>query len=274
MSIRDSHMHTLLSFDGHNTAEQMVQAAILRGVKYVAFSEHHDLYLPYIPSQVALGRGGDFGKVDFNRHLAEIAELKKKYEGQIEIACGVEYGYIKEAEQDYKLLDNLPFDVIINSVHSAGYEDLYEPAYYEGKSKQETYELFLKEVWDSINAPYDWQILGHLGYVERMAKYPNKRMVWTDFPDLLDEILKKLARDGKALEVNSRTKSEQYLYGPDLSILKRFKEVGGEFVTFGSDAHEPETIGLKWDVTTSAISSAGFKYITAFMGKKARLFGI
>jgi histidinol-phosphatase (PHP family) len=272
--IKDSHTHCVHSFDGTDSAEKMIEAALLAGADYIAVTDHHDLYLPYIPSQVALGRGGDFGRIDLKRHFATLQPLKERFAGKIEVAIGAEFGYIKEAEADFLQACKMPFDVIINSVHSAGYEDLYEDAYYDGKSKKQTYELFLQEVWQSLHAPYPFQIVGHLGYVERNAKYENRRLVYAEFPDLLDAILKKAAQDGKALEVNSHTKSLEFDYGPDITIIKRFKELGGQFVTFASDAHAVGTIGQKWAQAISAITSAGFKFVTSFMGQKPRMHEI
>jgi len=271
IKIKDSHTHSNHSFDGCNTPEEMVQGAVAAGADYIALTDHHDLYLPYIPSQVAQGRGGNFGKTDFVKHFGAILPLKEKYAGKIEIAAGAEFGYIKEAEADYLALMRYPFDVIINSVHSAGYEDLYEDAYYNGKSKRHTYELYLKEVLASLYVPYNFQIVGHLGYAERNAKYSDRRMTHSDFPDLLDMILKKMAQEGRELELNSHTKSDEYLYGPDLSILKRFKDLGGEFVTFGSDSHTDENVGFRWNAVREAVAGAGFLYITSFMCQKPRL---
>ena len=61
------------------------------------------------------------------------------------------------------------------------------------------------------------------------------------YSDLIDACLKSLIENGKGIEVNT----SGFRYGingtyPSLNILKRYKELGGEIITAGSDSHKPK----------------------------------
>ena len=86
----DFHTHTTFS-DGANSSEEMVLAAIEKGMTSIGFSEHS--YAPYdldccIPSE------------DIPKYRDEIARLKKKYEGIIDIYCGVEQDFFAPAPEE------------------------------------------------------------------------------------------------------------------------------------------------------------------------------
>jgi histidinol-phosphatase (PHP family) len=244
----------------------MVLAAIDAGAEYIALTDPEDLYFAYCPRWKKMAKG--FGTIDKDRHFAEILPLKEKYAGQIKVAVGAEFGYAEEAVADYSEIAKLPLDVIINSVHSAGHKDIYYPEFYEGRTKKQAYAEYLREILKSVNAPYGWDVLGHLGYIERKAPYADVRLTFDGFPELLDEILKVLITGGKALEINSQTKGSGYALIPDDSVLKRYRELGGELITFGSDAHTKDRIGEKYADFIELATRIGFKYVAGYAGRK------
>jgi histidinol-phosphatase (PHP family) len=96
-----------------------------------------------------------------------------------------------------------------------------------------------------------------------------KALRYTDFSDSLDAIFKKLIEKGKGIEVNTAG----FLYEldfphPDFDSLKRYKELGGEIITIGSDSHKAEHIGNKFSFVIEQLAHIGFKYITYFENRK------
>ena len=84
-------------------------------------------------------------------------------------------------------------------------------------------------------------------------------------PDVVDAILKKLAQDGKALEINTsglKNGGSAPIPGPD--IVRRFIELGGEFVMLGSDAHYAEYVGYEFDRARRMALECGAKYTLSF----------
>lgn len=51
---------------------------------------------------------------------------------------------------------------------------------------------------------------------------------------------------------------------PSLEILRWYRELGGEILTLGSDAHTPDKIGAHFDVALEMARAAGFKRLATF----------
>ena len=55
---------------------------------------------------------------------------------------------------------------------------------------------------------------------------------------------------------------------PDLPLIRRFRECGGELVTVGSDAHAPEDVGAGIDDGLELARTAGFRYVALYENKQ------
>ncbi len=102
----DVHMHTVET-DGKNTIEEMAQAAIERGYKYMAITDHS--------KNLAFANGLDDARAV--AHIQRIREANKKVEG-IKIFAGIEVDIL--ADGDLDLSDDVlaQMDIVIASVHS------------------------------------------------------------------------------------------------------------------------------------------------------------
>ena len=55
---------------------------------------------------------------------------------------------------------------------------------------------------------------------------------------------------------------------PKADILRRYRELGGEIITIGSDGHKPEHIAYDFSAAEDFLESLGFRYYTIFQNKK------
>jgi histidinol-phosphatase (PHP family) len=114
----------------------------------------------------------------------------------------------------------------------------------------------------------DFDILGHYDYVARYSPYSeeDRDITLKKYGDYIEAILKYLVENGKTFEINTKTYTNHAGYIPklDLNILKRFKELGGKYVSVGSDAHYAEHLSADIDMAYSAALEAGFDSITFF----------
>ena len=63
-----------------------------------------------------------------------------------------------------------------------------------------------------------------------------------------------------------------YLYfNPLPDILARYKEMGGELITIGSDAHVPEKIAGRFEETAEILQSLGFRYYAVYSDRKPQM---
>ena len=115
-----------------------------------------------------------------------------------------------------------------------------------------------------------FDVLGHLDYVVRYGKHQAEAYSYEKFSDEIDMILRELISSGKGLELNMA--GIKYGLGfahPHPSVLRRYKELGGEIITVGSDAHKAEHIGYEFEIAGELLKSCGFRYYTEFENRKA-----
>lgn len=227
----DVHLHSDFSFDSSEKVENYVERAQAAGVPVIGFSEHYDYD--------AVLDGADISVADIPNYVAELRRLRAKYESP-EILCGIEFGYRDVSVEKYReLIADYDFDYVINSVHTlAGRGDCFHDEFFAGKSLKESYSDYLKTVYKSVKSDFDFQIIGHIGYVSRYRKGDGARLSYGDFSDILDEILREIIRRDKCLEINTSVGSSGSSFLPDTDIIKRYLQLGGKLISYGSDAHE------------------------------------
>lgn len=255
----DSHSHSLLSHDGKASITALRDKAVELGVQYLAITEHLDRDYLYC----GLSKERFIRQLNLEKYQREFAKVKAETNG-IYLAYGIEASYMRQAENRYlKELNQYPFDVIINSVHS-----IYKGDMYLGKAfkhpRDEVYNAYLDAVLDSVNAPYDYDIVGHIGYVARYAPYPQKSICTPGFKDKIDNILHKIIQLDKTIECNTNIRLADFTFLPELPLLQRYKELGGKRITFSSDAHTPDRIGDKYSQTCEIVKSLGFTHWTIY----------
>ena len=84
-----------------------------------------------------------------------------------------------------------------------------------------------------------------------------------------------LVRKGIALELNTRgTYDWQHRVGPEDWVLRRYRELGGEYVTIGSDAHTAAAVGAGFAEATEALRRCGFSAYTVYRERRPVQIGL
>lgn len=252
----DTHTHSHFSHDGCQSIEALVNEAKQKKLSYLAITDHCDW------DYLTCSEFREIPQLDLQNYLKTIEKVKSQVKG-IELAIGLELGFHKNASENYK--NNIPFDrldYVINSVHSIGYQDVYFPDFFSNKSKKESYKQYLLGILESISAPYPYNTIGHIGFIAKNSIYQEKVLKYSDFTDLVDEILKGIIKRDKTLELNANIKTDVCM--PNQSIIKRYLELGGENVVYASDAHNTQRIGDKYNVIKELALSLGIKYWTIY----------
>lgn len=254
----DTHTHTTFSFDGKSSLKDMVKKAKEFNVEYYAITDHCDMDYNYIPEYFLIK------KIKLEKYIEGVEKIKKKYPF---VALGLECGYSKLAIEDYlKLVPFEKFDYILNSTHTVEGKDCYFAPYFKERNKKECYESYLLTVRESLEVPYPYNTVSHLGYVKKNAPFEDKTLRYIDFADILDDILKRIIELDKCLELNSHTKGHGFM--PDLDIVKRYRELGGENICFASDAHIVSRICENYDLAKEVAEIAGFTHWTVYRNQK------
>lgn len=256
MAIRsDFHLHSSFSGDSDTPMENMILKGIDLGLTHMCFTEHNDFGFPAcdeIPK-------GTF-ELNADAYLYDLLKYRDKYKDKINILFGVELGLQPHLMRQNALFAKAhDYDFIIGSSHTCNKKDPYYPPFYEGRTEEEAYREYYQSVIDNIKKFSNFDVYGHLDYVLRYGPNKAENFTYEKYQDLLDTILKLLIENGKGIELNTGGILPTYF-----SIVKRYKELGGEIITIGSDAHAPENMANNFNHAEEILKDCGFKYYTIF----------
>ena len=223
----DMHMHTWFSTDSEACPRDMADEAVRKGLKTICFTDHFD------KDDLEWGEEGIF---DVDAYFVEMQKLQEEYAGKLNIRIGIELGlrtYLKDYYEE--LTKKYPFDFVIGSVHNVPYKKdaegniLYtDPAaekLFTDRTDKEAYRLMMETTLENVRTSDCCQTRGHLDYVVRYGKSREKEYSYTDYADIIDEILKLLIEKEKGLEVNSAGLKYGLPFAhPHPDVLKRYRE--------------------------------------------------
>lgn len=253
----DFHMHSTVSFDGHDSPETMLRAAADKGLKEICFTDHIDY----------------FANVSKQEWVFETADYNAAYDTlshpTVKIRRGLEFGlkpYNAPAlKEDLK---RRHFDFVLGSVHFVDEKDVYYAEYWDGLTVFEAERRYLEEILTCVRVHEDFDVLGHLTYISKCRAHPAPRPVpMGEHREIIDEILKELVRKGKGMEMNTSGVDRCGDYLPFDAYFRRFKELGGEIVTVGSDAHTADRVG-QYTHRACEILKDIFGYVCTFEDRK------
>lgn len=256
--IADCHLHTEFSTDSSTPVELQIRQAISLGMKAVCITDHMDMDFP----------GGEF-QLDTDRYVPRILQLREQYADRIQVGLGVELGLqkgLKERQRNY--LDFYPFDYVIGSVHLLHGEDPYEGALFRRLGDEEAYRQYFQVSLELLKEEPGISAWGHLDYVVRYGMHKNAEYSYEKYAFELDPILRLLVEKGIALELNTGGIRKLGQPNPQPDILKRYRQLGGELVTVGSDGHEPAYLGYGFHRAAEILRDCGFRYYTVYRSRK------
>lgn len=258
--LTDLHTHTAFSHDGRDDVKTMLETAYQKGLAFYGISEHFDY--DYDESKMDAQTYAETRNVATEEYFHTARHFQEDYQGAMNVLVGAEFGYAKDekAQGRYALTyEKYQPDYVINSLHSADGVDYYRVGKFQDK-KQE-YRQYLALVRASLDVPYPYDIVGHIGYVARYVPYANNEFDLEEFGAELDDIFQTIIRKDKILEINSSSKIAGQLTLPSLALVKRYYELGGRKISFGSDAHFKERIADKREEVIAALKEIGFSYL-------------
>lgn len=258
--LTDVHTHSAFSHDSTTPIEEMLTAAYKKGMAFYGIAEHFDY-------DVLFGKNNQ-PMIDAEAYFHKARHLQENYAGCMNVLVGAEFGYSdnEDARTMYAFTyEKYHPDFVVNSVHGMKGDDYYYRALFGEKSllsKAETYGAYLGVVRRSLDAPYPYDVVGHIGYLTRYAPYPDRTLGLAEFGAQIDDILKTIVTKDKILELNTSSKGAPSTFLPSKETLRRYFELGGRKVSIASDAHGPERIADKREEAVALLRSIGFTYFT------------
>ena len=231
----DSHVHTEFSSDSEMKAADALREAAKQGLGLV-FTEHLDYDYPSAGTEEFI--------FDPEAYWAKYEPLRA--EGKLSL--GVEMGMMASArEKNAAFLRRVPFDFVLASIHFLDVKDLYYPETFEGREKGEMYHEYFTVMRDEIYAHPFINALAHIDYIARNAPFDNPEISYGAFTEEIDAVLRALIETDTAIEINTRRLSVPRGIKELAPVYRRYRQLGGRYVTIGSDAHVPEGVGRCYD---------------------------
>lgn len=257
----DYHLHSNFSCDCKASMEEMCRSAVAKGIPEIGFTEHYDLH----PNESCR----DW--LRFDEWWVELQRTRVAFAGRLTVRAGIEIGepHLFQAEAA-AALDRFPFDFALGSLHWVGAQMVFAPEFFR-PSVDVSYRRYFTEL-ERMTRLGGFDILSHFDVVVRLGYELHGDYDPRRYEDVIRPVLKNCVEHGIALDINTAAvRRRARLLTPGVEILRWFREMGGERITLGSDAHRPEHLGADLDVAIEAAKTAGLKYFTQFEQRQARL---
>ncbi len=250
----DAHLHTDLSPDADVPIDVYAAAAVERGITEIAITDHVD-FDPVRPA---------YAYADFATRERTARDAAERWaERGVAIRFGVELTYERIYEEAIREhLRRHAYDYTIGSVH-IGVDSPYRrenvAALTAGASLDDVVAPYFAEVEAAARSGL-FDTLGHLDFIKRRLVPHITPAQLGERMDLYDPILRALVETGTGLEVNTsglrQAARETY---PSAAVVARFRELGGERVTAGSDGHRADWFAWGLEDGYRVTAEAGFE---------------
>ena len=270
--ICDMHTHSDNFFDAKNSVDEMCQAAVAAGLYALAVTDHCEA--PFI----RFGADCEFGCFDeqIPKSFADATAAREKYAGRLKVLRGMELG---EPTHDPAATEHAlgygDFDFILASVHNMkNMQDFYYMNY-TGVDIDRLLAQYFDELCETAAFAH-FDSLAHLTYPLRYIVAGTGKMPdLTRHRDAIDTIFKILIKNQKALEINvSGLFKELKSTLPDASLVRRFKELGGQYITIGTDAHSADMVGKGIEQGMAVAKAAGFTHYAIYEKHQPQLIAL
>lgn len=265
MYLYDYHMHSLNSSDGRSTISEICVSAIMSGLNEIAITDHFEPSLgnenyPYYKPE---------------NYFLDILKASFIFGKEIKIKYAVELGQPHiYPEYSLKLVEANPYDYVLASVHRMrDNRDFGEITY-----NAENVSSYCIKYLDELKSLAQWNkfdCIGHLDLVKRYASKFNVKVDFMNYKDMLEEIFKIIIQNGKGIEVNTsglRQSAGECL--PGIDIIRLYRQLGGEIITVGSDAHTAVDVGRGIREAIEIIKLAGFNFVTVYTSRHPSMIKI
>ena len=267
MILSDFHVHSDVSQDSTASMIDMVRAEAAAGVACMCFTNHCDVV--------------DWHTMEYAPRCEEIvAESFRKREemlsqfgpAPIDVRIGLELGESLFAPQVAESIARSEgLDFVIGSLHILqGYGDLWGIRWESLAQCHRMFSIYLDELLQI--AEMEWfDVMAHIGYGRRymMAAGFDAMMTLDIYGERIEALLRRLIHSGRGIEINCSGIRDGCGPFPREEVLRLYRQLGGEIITVGSDAHRPEDAAKCVREGHELLKHCGFRYISTFKARKA-----
>lgn len=259
MYIADYHVHSSCSPDSRATMAQQARAAVAAGLQELCFTDHMDTVDWHDMTPV-----WDF---PWDKARRQFQEAKDLWGDKITLKLGAEIGeaYLAFDRADHLVDAAADVDFLIGSVHMLGKRYDYKDLYYVQEGDAAHYRDVIDSYLEEMEKLARWGRFQVLGHLTLPLRYINENfhagMTFDEHRDQVENIFRIIIPKGIGIECNTNRGNEPL---PDRDLLTLYREMGGEIITLGSDAHVPEHVGCAIRERQELLRQCGFRYFATF----------
>lgn len=263
MYLADYHTHSCVSPDARFSMTAMAEAAAAAGLDELCFTDHVE---PIVWGSTRLR-----GPYDWSVLTAEFDKARRALGGQLRLRLGIELGdAVWDLVHTERLLADLPpVDFMIGSIHMLserfGGVNLF---FFDPETEEEAY-AGIADYLGQVRKLAEWGKFDVLGHLTLPLRYLNENRGWNlsmdRFGNEITDIFAILNSKGIGIELNTNRGNTPL---PDKKWLRMYREMGGEIVTLGTDAHTPEFVGCAIRERQMLLRECGFTRFCTFGRRK------
>ena len=257
--VYDSHSHSHYSGDSRSHLDMMLEDAVTKGLKGVCVTDHFDV------NNYPDGRASREVLRDM---LSGVCDARERYRGRLQVGVGIELAqqeYNKEYTAEIvEIFEEYEPDLLIGSMHRGDNARDFSVLDFSACDFEFLLGRYYEQLLETVKMDH-LDILAHITYPLRYAKRHGLSIDASAYDGITDEILKTLVANGKGIEIN--TSGIRQGHGetfPPYGTVRRYRELGGEIITVGSDSHTDTDLGADFDVAFDLLKQAGFRYYCWF----------
>lgn len=249
----DLHNHTVLCNHATGTVNEYVEAAIACGTEYFGFSDHAPM--DYDPEYRM-----SFSQMETYEQW--VREAQERYGDKITVLLGYEVDYLA-GYMDERVLKR-PCDYLMGSVHFIdewGFDNPEYIAKYNTADMDTVYTRYFDLVEIMAKSGH-FDIVGHLDLLKVFKFFPK-----TDIRLLAANALRAIKKANMTIEINvsGLRKPAQEAY-PSSLLLESITELEIP-ITFGSDAHRSDQVGMFTAQAEALARSAGYAQCAVYRNR-------
>ncbi|MFI9592965.1 PHP domain-containing protein [Nonomuraea sp. NPDC052265] len=262
----DSHVHSEWSWDtAGGDMERSCARAVELGLPAIAFTEHVDHTVWTVAPGTLDGYDHLLALTSPDGHLTppafdaagylEAVERCRERFPELRILSGLEVGEPhRHAGSVAHVLAAGRFDRVLGSLHCLPAGDGFSepPGLYARRAAAEVVRDYLAEIPEVVAGSDVFSVLAHVDYPVRYWPRAAGPFDPADFEEEFRHALRVTAGSGRALEINT-------VVPLDATLLRWWREEGGQAVTFGSDAHEPSVVARRFREAAELARAHGFR---------------
>ena len=259
MFLADYHIHSRISPDARTSMADLAEAAVKAGLDEVCFTDHVE--------PITWGSTDLRGPYNWAAMAEEFEAAKQAVGDRICLRLGMELGDAPWAFEhtEHLVADAPPLDFVIGSVHMLSEVFNGTDLYFFHPADEAEAKVGIRDYLERVQLLAEWGKFSVLGHLTLPLRYLNENqgfhLTFDGYEAEVETIFRTLLQNGCGIELNTNRGNTPL---PDAKWLRMYRQLGGEVITLGTDAHSSDYVGCAIRDRQLLLRECGFKRFCTF----------